>query len=194
MGILGFERKRDLPSPKSPASPAVAADDPAALKPAASRHAPGTEIGYHPDLIARFRKAHEALQRLYVSMKNQVEQGDFATARKTLDAFQKALTGHMLEENVLLYTYLAKCLASDPDSRELMKSMKVEMGKIGSTAAGFVKEYADSGITPFNKRQFLEGWDKIGAVLTDRIEREETSLYTMYMPPDAFQSEDASSG
>lgn len=151
------------------------------------RYAPGTEIGYHPDLIPRFQMTHQALQKLYVSIKTQTEHGQLADAQKSLDAFRKALTGHLLEENVKLYTYLARCLAVDPANNELMASMKSEMGQIGTTVMAFIKTYTQSGITPFNKRLFLDGWDEIGAILADRIEREETSLYTMYLPPDAFR-------
>lgn len=150
-------------------------------------YAPGTEIGYHPDLIARFQMTHQALQKLYASILAATEGNDFVAAQKSLDAFRKTLTGHLLEENVKLYTYLARCLAADPANKDLIGSMKSEMGQIGTTVMTFIKQYAASGITPFNKRQFLDGWGGIGVVLTDRIDREETSLYTMYLPPSAFE-------
>lgn len=159
----------------------------AAASPIALRYAPGTEIGYHPDLIPRFQKTHQALQKLYVSIQVATEGNDFVGAQKSLDAFRKTLTGHLLEENVKLYTYLARCLAADPANKDLIGSMKSEMGQIGTTVMTFINQYSQTGLTPFNKRQFLEGWGGIGAVLTDRIEREETSLYTMYLPPSAFQ-------
>lgn len=181
-------RKSETSATALSRQPQSAPNESAAATPLTTVHyAPGTEIGYHPDLVPRFQKTHQALQKLYASIKAQTEDDEFVDAQKSLDAFRKALTGHLLEENVKLYTYLARCLASDPASKGLMGSMKSEMGRIGTTVMAFIEEYTQSGITPFNKRQFLSGWDGIGAVLTDRIEREETSLYTMYMPPSAFQ-------
>ncbi len=158
-----------------------------AIKPTPQRVAPGTEIGYHPDLIPRFQKTHETLKKLYDSVKSEVESDQFIAAQKSLDSFRKTLTGHLLEENIKLYTYLTKCLSADPDNKALMVSMKSEMGKIGTAVMAFITDYDASGITAFNKKQFLAGWGGIGETLADRIEREETSLYTMYMPPSVFQ-------
>lgn len=187
---MKFFRKRKPDDPVAPQAtlPQPASEgSPATTSRVALHYAPGTEIGYHPDLIPRFQKTHQALQKLYASIKGSAEDNDFVAAQKSIDAFRKTLTGHLLEENVKLYTYLARCLAADPDNKDLIGSMKSEMGQIGTTVMAFIKQYTASGITPFNKRQFLEGWESIGAVLTDRIDREETSLYTMYLPPSAFQ-------
>lgn len=149
--------------------------------------APGTEIRYHPDLITRLQGHHIALLKLFGAVKTHAMNDEFADALKSMQSFRQALTTHLLEENVKLYTYLAKCLDADPDNRDLMMDMKSEMGKIGTVVMRFLNQYTNSGITPFNKKQFLEKLDEIGPALVDRIEREESSLYTMYMPPEAFK-------
>lgn len=154
--------------------------------PSATDFAPGTEIAYHADLIGRFKMTHNALRKLFDAVKTQAADGQFADAQKSLEAFRKTLTGHLLEENIKLYTYLTMCLVSDADSKDLMASMKTEMGRIGGTVMAFVRDYSHSGISPANQQAFLEGWSEIGATLADRLEREETSLYSMYMPPQSF--------
>ncbi len=187
MGL--FKRKPAEPTPSQANDSAAAAspDNVAFIKPAPSEFAPGTGIGYHPDLIERFESTHAALQKLFEAIKTHATRDEFSEAQKSLQAFRKTLTGHLLEENIKLYTYLSKCMAADPDNKELIDNMKAEMGQIGTTVMHFIKEYTNSGITPFNKKQFLSELDEIGTVLVDRIEREESSLYTMYMPPSAFQ-------
>lgn len=153
---------------------------------ASSEFAPGTELRYHPDLIARFHGHHASLQKLFGAIKTHATNDEFAEAQKSLQAFRRALTSHLLEENIKLYTYLAKCLAADPGTKGLMASMKTEMGQIGNDVMHFVNEYTNAGLTPFNKHQFLKELDAIGVTLLDRIEREESSLYTLYMPPSSY--------
>ncbi|HEX7342239.1 MAG TPA: hemerythrin domain-containing protein [Rhodanobacteraceae bacterium] len=148
--------------------------------------APGTEIQFHPDLIARFNGHHASLRKLLEIVRAHAMDNKFAEAQKSLQSFRNVLSAHLLEENVKLYTYMAKCLVGDPDSEGLITGMKAEMGRIGTGVMHFLNKYRDAGITPFNKAQFLGELDAIGATLAERMEREETSLYSMYMPPDAL--------
>lgn len=184
-----FSLKKKAKATRPDAGPAAAgsARGVVSTEPTGQHFAPGTEIGYHPDLIGRFHGTHAALRQLHASIKDHVERSDFSAAQGRLDAFRKTLTAHLLEENVKLYTYLAKCLETDADNRDIIVSMKSEMGRIGTTVLAFINEFIGSGITSANERDFRERWDGIGAVLVDRIEREESTLYAMYLPPGAFR-------
>lgn len=155
-------------------------------KPVPARYAPGTEITYHPDLIPRFKGHHASLLKLFKAIHTCASNDDFANAQKALRQFRNVLGEHLLEENIKLYTYIAKCVAEDAHSSELMSNMKAEMGETGTVVMRFVRHYGEYGIVADTKRKFLEELDVIGAALVDRIEREENSLYTMYLPPGSF--------
>lgn len=153
-----------------------------------TQFAPGTEISYHPDLIKQFKAHHASLLKLFGTLTESVQKNDFVDAVKTLQTFRRVLSSHLLEENVKLYTYLSKCVAGDGNSSELITDMKAEMGEVGSIVMRFTRHYGEFGITSTNKLKFLEELEGIGAILMDRIQREEESLYTMYLPPAAFGS------
>lgn len=148
--------------------------------------APNTEIPYSADLIQRFKGHHASLVKTFGSIRSFAAANDFAGAGKSLATFRQILMAHLLEENVKLYTYLGKCLAHDKDNRALMISMKSDMDKIGGAVMRFLNGYIESGVTPKTKIGFIQELDKIGSVLTQRIENEESMLYTMYLPPSAY--------
>lgn len=64
--------------------------------------------------------------------------------------------------------------------------MKREMGQIGRVVRDFIRHYREHGVNDDNIVKFTGELEGIGETLTDRIEREETSLYTLYMPPENF--------
>lgn len=150
------------------------------------RSAPGTSIRYDADLVAQFKEHHAWLRDALASIRGHVEKGEFSEAQRALQWFRRTLTTHLLEENIKLYTYVSKCLANDPDTKASMLAMKAEMDPVGTNAMRFANEYAKAGVTPFTRQQFLERFDATVAALTDRMDWEEKSLYTMYMAPDAY--------
>ncbi|HEX7323990.1 MAG TPA: hemerythrin domain-containing protein [Rhodanobacteraceae bacterium] len=174
---------------KTESEPAAAAPTPPAepLHEVHALHAPGTEIRFHPDLIQRFDGHHAALRKLFNAIQTEATRNDFAGAVASMQAFRRVLMTHLLEENVKLYTYLRKCLVNDTGSAELVRGMKTEMGEIGTRVMQFLNTYIASGITATTKSAFLADLATIGTALSDRLEREETALYTLYMPPDAFE-------
>jgi len=50
----------------------------------------------------------------------------------------------------------------------------------------FISHYLQFGIDETNVKKFLTDLQGIGAALEDRIRREETSLYTLYLPPASY--------
>lgn len=149
-------------------------------------HAPGTGIPYHPELMQEFAGHHASLRKLFAAITDSANRNDFSGTVATMEAFRRVLMTHLLEENLKLYTYLRKCLINDAASAQLVTGMKKEMGGIGTQVMDFLNAYIESGVTSANKEQFLASLAAIGTALADRLQREETSLYTLYMPPDAF--------
>lgn len=153
---------------------------------AANTFAPGTGIPYHPELMRQFAGHHATLRKLFAAIDADASRDDFAGAAASMDAFRRVLMTHLLEENLKLYTYLRKCLVNDDASAQIVRDMKREMSSIGTQVMAFLNGYLENGITPANKSQFLTDLAAVGDALTDRLQREESTLYTLYMPPEAF--------
>jgi triphosphoribosyl-dephospho-CoA synthetase len=149
-------------------------------------YAPGTEIPYDPSLIQRFKGHHLTLQKLLGDVQTEAEAGQYEDIAESLKTFQRVLQQHVLEENVRLYIYLTKCLADEPEDAEVAGEMKREMGEIGRKVTAFIRHYAEFGVDETNVNKFTKELDTIGSALQDRIHREEESLYTLYLPPEAY--------
>lgn len=169
--------------PITPAPPATATA--AATTAAAPQMAPGTEIRYDANLVPHFVTTHQQLAQLVTSLRASVVAGRYHEATQLLRQFKVGIFQHFLEENVRFYTYLTYCLKNDPEGSEIMADMRQEMGQIGRAVTRFVKAYA-TGIDAGNASTFLPQLDGVIATLSDRIQREETSLYTLYQPPGTF--------
>ena len=151
--------------------------------------APGTEIHYDANLIKRFTGHHAVLVDLITKVRSSAEAGNYQDTTKYVRKFKLMLNEHLLEENLRLYTYLSYCLKQDPEGSELMLDMRKEMGDIGRTVSRFIRHYEEHGVEARNADKFIEELDGITKALADRIEREERSLYTLYMPPSQIGSD-----
>jgi len=150
------------------------------------QYAPGTKLGFDPQLIERFKGHHVVLLKLFGRIKQSAQAGDYPRTMETVATFKSALQQHLLEENIRFYTYLRVCLQKDPESARLMHAMKSEMEAIGRTVIRFISHYLEFGINEGNIKKFLSDVKDIGAALEDRITREESSLYTLYQPPSSY--------
>jgi len=87
---------------------------------------------------------------------------------------------------VKLYVYLTKELAHDPENKEIILSFRREMMQIGKVVNQFVTRY-DRPLWSLDMRQhFLPELLSIGEVLVERIQREENTLYPLYMPKENY--------
>lgn len=143
-------------------------------------------IAYDESLIDTFQAEHQGLLKLFGIIKTAAEQGDFKLVQVKLKQFTSILRGHLLTENVKLYVYLSKELAHDPENKEIIMSFRREMMQIGKVVNQFVTTY-DRPLWSLDMRQhFLPELLAIGEVLVERIEREENTLYPLYMPKDNY--------
>ena len=165
------------------------AGDPAAATPPAAGHAkahaadevaPGTDIHYHPELIARLQADHKVLLGLFGRIKTAHAAGDTAQAAMLLVEFRNALQEHLLVESVRLYVYLEHQARNDEERFALVHNFRHEMGAIGKAAVAFLAKYADLASDPQLAATFGADLDAVGSVLAQRIHREETLLYPMY--------------
>ncbi|MEW5889949.1 MAG: hemerythrin domain-containing protein [Pseudomonadota bacterium] len=163
------------------AHPADAAPAPAG-QPASGVSAPGTAIHYSADLIARLKADHAQLLALYGAVKQAFANKDYAAVAAGLEDFRSAIQGHLLVENVRLYIYLEHQLAQDPASFELIHEFRREMDGIGKAVVAFLTRYRNIGSDRSLSPSFAKDLDAVGAVLVRRIEREEATLYPLYLP------------
>ncbi|MGO1500463.1 MAG: hemerythrin domain-containing protein [Marinobacter sp.] len=153
----------------------------------AESYAPGTGISYDPQLIERFEGHHALLLKTYERIHTTAnEDRNYSEIQTTMGRFRRVLKEHLLEENIHLYIYLNKCLAHDSSSSQLVLAMKNEMSRIGRKVIAFLNHYENTGVDESNIDVFVSQLEEMGAALTDRIEREERSLYTLYLPPDSY--------
>lgn len=156
--------------------PPVAA--PAAPKPAPA--APG--IKYHPDLVNELHADHKRLLTIFGAIQSSFQAGDHAATASHLNDFRAAIQSHLLTENVKLYIYLTHALANDPGSRSLMQGFRHEMDNIGRAVLAFLEKYRDIATQPALQASFSGELAAVGRVLSDRIQREEATLYPLYLP------------
>lgn len=144
--------------------------------------APGTGIHYHADLVGRLHDDHKELLRVYGMIKTAFDKGDYLTVSQRLGELRGGLQSHLLTENLLLYVYLDHCLAADETNSELIRGFRHEMDQIGKVAMRFLKKYEAIGVDKDLAPSFAEEFATIGQVLGERIKKEETVLYPLYLP------------
>ncbi|MBK6742437.1 MAG: hemerythrin domain-containing protein [Hydrogenophilales bacterium] len=109
---------------------------------------------------------------------------DGARWRVTLAQFGDALRGHILKENIRLYVYLKHSLQGDEDSTAIVHQFSREMHHIGLAVTDFLTRYTgDRNWDDAQWSVFERDLKEVGAVLTRRIETEESILYPLYLPP-----------
>ena len=144
--------------------------------------APGTEIRYSPELIDNLKDEHQTLVGLYGEIQTAFENEQYEAVSQLLDRFRGILQGHLLTENVRLYIYLERHFAHDDTNADLIREFRREMDGIGKTVMNFLRKYEAIGVNHDLAGAFGRDFAELGKVLTQRIEREENTLYPLYMP------------
>lgn len=152
-------------------------------------YVPGTEIPYKPELIPTLKNDHVELFSIFGEVGACLERHDGKGLSEKLALFARKLRAHLLEENVCLYVYMKHVLKTEPDSLEIVITFQREMGEIGKLINRFVTKYtASDEWTAHRYLEFGEEYRAMGAALTKRIESEEESLYSLYLPPAAYRA------
>ena len=168
------------PMPAAPRAPVASV--PARFRPYDS------SIDHHPALIAELRAEHAMLLEAYGQVGEAMRHERWKSVAEGLVRLRSMLTDHLLKEGAKLYCYLQRNLDYDEDTYSLFRNFKTEMGGIGKAAFAFVARYANliNLQTPTQQAAFKAEYEAIGAVLVDRIKREEAQLYPLYQPASAL--------
>lgn len=149
-------------------------------------------IKYDKDLVGFLKEDHRVLIAKFLEIEANVRAREYLLAVVNCDEFLHLLRGHVYEENIKLYTFLA---ASDTDDSAESKQMQIEMRKIHSLVKKFIESYLTVGLSDKNSSDFLDSWvgkdgnsttaivsqrKSMKAVLLQRINTEERHLYPCY--------------
>jgi len=142
-------------------------------------YAGDTKIPYKPKLIPVLLSEHQALLSLYGDILASAKVKDTDLTKLKLNKFKDLFSGHLIKENVSLYTYLSHSI-TDNDTSEAITFMKSEMYGIGKEVNSFLRHYTSEHADIDNV--FIEKLEGLGKALVRRIENEEAHLYPVYQP------------
>lgn len=140
-------------------------------------------VGYDETLVLKLKNDHQELFRLYGELSGAASRGALETIPSLLADMKLAFQTHIMLENVKFYVYLQQHLSGDADLSAFLSDVRHEMDGIARVLVKFVNTYAPAGALTREKLDiFKSELANIGAVLTKRVEMEESRLYTLYMP------------
>ncbi|WP_303908934.1 hemerythrin domain-containing protein [Thiohalomonas denitrificans] len=144
--------------------------------------APGTGIRYSPELIEEFKNDHERFFALHRAIVATHQREDFFPIPSLMSEFEAALTGHLLIERVRLYAYMDAYFSVDQKTREMLRNYRTEMDRIGDSVMQLFRKYRNIDTEVALRQSFGRDFEELGKVLAERMQREESILYPLYMP------------
>lgn len=143
-------------------------------------YAPGTKILYDTGLVSKLKNDHAQLVEVYTRITGAIEQRDYEKLHRHLEAFLALFNAHALTEYTKLYVFLDYSFRSDQRNHDTILRFRREMNEIGKAVRKFAHHWRTNGISDASLPTFKHQLHQIGAVLTKRIEVEETQLYEIY--------------
>ena len=142
--------------------------------------APGTQILYDANLVPRLKLDHVQLLKIYSGIDTAVRLGKYKNTFALLEAFKSLFNAHALTEYTKLYIFLDYAFRKEPDYHDLIIQFRTEMHQIGKAIRAFYINWSQQKLDSHNAPLLLAELDKIGQILVERIETEETRLYEIY--------------
>ena len=133
------------------------------------------EFLYQDKLIRQLHKEHQNLFTIYLKLNEE------KNPKKRLKLFKKFYYEyhlHILKEDKQLYTFLLSKYTFVPKIYEKIKKKSEEMKEITNFIEKMAEKY--SNIELIDTDEFQKTLDKVGEVLTKRVEFEEKELYFYY--------------
>lgn len=151
----------------------------AVREPDASMRAPRA-IAYDAALVPALMRDHGDLVQQFTDIGDLAMERRYAAVPAMLTTFKTHFEGHLIAENVRFYNYVENSMQDDPENLALIRSFRREMNAIARGVVDFVKKYQIHHFDQRTHEAFLEDHRAVGALLAQRIEREESSLYPLY--------------
>lgn len=144
--------------------------------------APGTEISYSPKLIDELESEHRRFFELHDLVIDAVRNRRLQEVPELLKEFDALLTDHLLTERIRLYAYMDAYFSNDSRTREMLRDYRLEMDRVGDSVRKMVHRYRLLAMDSQLAMNFEEDFAELRRVLEERMSREETTLYPLYMP------------
>ncbi len=139
-------------------------------------------ISYDAELISKLKTDHAELFRLFGELKSAADRGECSLVPDLLRTFRLTLQTHLMLENVKFYAYLRQTIGTNSQQDNFVVDVKKEMDGIARVVVGFTKTYGTEAVVAEKLEAFKHELEGIGAVLTKRVQLEESRLYTLYLP------------
>lgn len=135
---------------------------------------------FDAQLVPQLTHDHRELVHAYEQIGMLPERDRWDLLPSQLLAFKSQLEAHLLAENVRFYNYVEYTLRDDEENFSLIRDFRREMNAIARGVIEFVKKYQHPLISSAERGAFLTDYRHVGALLVQRIQREEGSLYPLY--------------
>ena len=143
------------------------------------------EVPFNPSLIAALTHEHRALDLLLVKARSAAQQNHYEDAMDILAQFKSALEDHQRRESIELHPYLATHLRGD-GSQDILKEMRANAALIRRSVEGLLNHYNAYPVSYINVARFEIEVGGVSEEFRERIEKEEASIYSLYMPPEIY--------
>lgn len=136
---------------------------------------------FNESLIENLVSDHKILWTEFTDMMKSAKNDNFFEANRLLSSFSTKLTEHFQAEKDELHVYIdfvEKMMTSE--DKESIKGFDDEIHKIGYEVKNLIDRYTNHPVSAANKDTFIKEFIHAGAMLGDRIKREERILYPVY--------------
>ncbi|HEX7964147.1 MAG TPA: hemerythrin domain-containing protein [Gammaproteobacteria bacterium] len=154
----------------APASTPVAPDD--------------TTLPYDPNLVPMLMDEHRILRAMLQSVREAAKVRRYEVIKPLLNQFHTELKQHAQRKSGRCFAYIERHI-KDHDST-LVRSMHASAAHTERMVSGFLQHYLSIPVGDANLRRFGRELDEAIAEFQQRLEFEETSLFPLYRPRDAY--------
>ena len=138
------------------------------------------DLPYDAKLIKKFHKDHKKLVATAIKISKKIEAEEHDKIKPLLKQLKLEILGHFMEEDIKLYRYLKKYYANSEESMALINTFEESIKAIQKDVISFLDNYTQENSTL--DTNFKKRFHTIVNDLGNRIETEENSLYTLYIP------------
>jgi len=133
---------------------------------------------YDKRLIDELKKEHNVLISLYSQIESNLQEKNYSKVLKLLKDFHKEFKEHIEFEDEYFYSYVKLKYRFVLKELQLIEQKQQEMQKISTILNKFMEDY--NSVEAIKQERFKEDLNMIANALTNRIEFEETKLYSYY--------------
>jgi len=132
-------------------------------------------------LVLKLQKEHKELVRLVTEIVNAYDTGEKQLLLKKLIGLKNLALTHLMTEDVEFYILLKDSQRSTKEIENLVHKFEEDFGTIKLALINFFNKYTDKDKDSLYDSKFMAEFKNIVAVLSRRIEFEETHLYKFLM-------------